>query len=60
MTLTVFFQDEAPRIGCGWRKIEVVQKGYKWVRVSYQGGQCVRLKRRVWDDIERSARETSH
>ena len=28
----IFFEDEAPRIGCGWRWVTVIV-GHKWVRV---------------------------
>jgi hypothetical protein len=31
----VYLQDEAPRIGCGWRNIEIVSRGSKWVKVRY-------------------------
>ena len=55
MTVRVYFYDEAPRIGCGWRTVEIICKGHKWVRIRYQDQQCVKLKRAVWNDIERSA-----
>ena len=28
-----YFQDEAPRIGCGWRRCNVVI-GRKWIRIT--------------------------
>lgn len=56
-TLTIYLQDEAPRIGCGWRTVELVSKGYKWVKIRARGGQCVKLRRSVWDAIERSKRD---
>lgn len=28
----VYFQDEAPRIGCGWRRCDVIV-GRKWIRI---------------------------
>lgn len=34
-TITAYFETEAPRFGCGWRKVEVVKKGHKWVRLKY-------------------------
>jgi hypothetical protein len=30
--MRLYFEDEAPRIGCGWRTVEVTI-GYKWVKV---------------------------
>lgn len=29
----VYFQDEAPRIGCGWRRCNVMI-GRKWIRIT--------------------------
>jgi|RhiMethySRZTD1v2_1073278.scaffolds.fasta_scaffold13987_7 hypothetical protein len=38
----IFFHDEAPRIGCGWRLV-TVKIGRKWVWVrDAQGGRAVR------------------
>lgn len=33
--MRVYFKDEAPRIGSGWRRVEVVREGSKWVTVRY-------------------------
>jgi hypothetical protein len=37
--MKIYFEDEAPRIGCGWRIVSV-QIGRKWVRVRTQYGSA--------------------
>jgi hypothetical protein len=49
----VYFYDEAPRIGSGWRTV-FVKEGRKWAHIYYppiHGG--VRLKASLWDKIKR-------
>jgi len=48
--LCVYFKREAPRIGCGWRMVEVISRGPKWVRVRYaplaiRGPGCRRVSK---------------
>jgi hypothetical protein len=51
--LRVYFGDEVPRIGCGWRGIDIVTLGRKWVRIKELGsGRAARLKRPVWDQLK--------
>ena len=50
MIIRIFLQDEVPAIGSGWRNIEVVRLGYKWVLIKHQG-KGKRIKRKVWDKI---------
>ncbi len=55
----VFLYDEIPRFGCGWRIVEILSKGPKWVRLRYAPmlipgvttpiTATGRLKRAVWD-----------
>ena len=55
--LTVCLMGEAPRIGSGWRTIEVLTRGRKYVTVRY-APRKVRHKftKSVWASIESSAR----
>lgn len=49
----VYFEDEAPSIGSGWRLIEA-QIGYKWVYVKeLNAKRRSKLKRKTWDQIAR-------
>ena len=38
----IFFEDEAPRLGCGWRWV-YVKVGRKWVRVRDGMGRTARF-----------------
>jgi hypothetical protein len=38
----IFFEDEAPRLGCGWRWVSV-QIGRKWVRLQDDMGRTARF-----------------
>lgn len=50
--MAVYFQDQAPRIGSGWRGINVVTLGRKWVRIeSHASGKTARLSLRVWNAL---------
>ena len=50
-TMRVYFEDEAPRIGAGWRTVHVVL-GYKWARLRCAAsGRGTRLRREVFDKI---------
>lgn len=53
--MRVHLMDEAPRIGNGWRIVEV-QVGHKWARLKTSAGRA-KLTRRVWDEIARWAIE---
>lgn len=46
----IFLHDEAPRIGAGWRIVQI-KEGPKWVRLKcVASGRTARLRRRVWDE----------
>ncbi len=48
----VFFHDEAPKIGSGWRRVLVISVGPKWAKIKgYYSPRATRLKRSVWDQI---------
>ena len=50
-TMRVYFEDEAPRIGAGWRTVHVVL-GYKWARIKCAAsGRGCRLPRSLFDKI---------
>lgn len=44
-TIRVYFEDECPRIGCGWRTVNV-RSGRKWIYFvdPYNGNKCRVLK----------------
>jgi hypothetical protein len=51
LKMRVYFEDEAPRIGSGWRTIYVTV-GYKWARIRCAAsGRGTRLPRGVFDKI---------
>lgn len=52
----VLLHDEAPRIGSGWRIVEV-EVGRKWVRLKVPGGARTRLRRSIWEPIGAGAVE---
>lgn len=55
----IFFQDEAPRIGCGLRKVRV-REGEKYAYLTdVASGRTQRLPIGLFDQIEES-QETSH
>jgi hypothetical protein len=35
MKIRTYFSTQAPRIGCGWRTVEVISEGPKWVKIQY-------------------------
>lgn len=46
----VYFQDEAPKIGCGWRFINILSIGSKWVRFEeHATGRRARMSRKAWE-----------
>lgn len=48
----VHFHDEAPRIGCGIRGIELIRLGWKWALIRERStGIAMRLARKVWETI---------
>lgn len=49
-TFYVYLEDEAPRLGAGWRLV-VAKIGWKWVRLYDRMGRTQRIKRGVWDNI---------
>lgn len=53
--LYVYFQDECPRLGAGWRMV-LVKVGYKWVRLTDALGRRTKIKRGVWEHIVTSKR----
>ncbi len=54
MRLRVCFNDDAPRIGSGWR-IVIAVIGRKIVHVSDQHGHRAKFTKDVWKAIEQSA-----
>lgn len=53
--MRVYLQDEAPRIGCGWRIVQAMT-GRKWVRIASVDGRG-KLTKAVWASIARHGRE---
>lgn len=49
--MRVYFHDEAPRIGCGWRLVSV-KVGREWVRLASRGGRA-KLTKSAWAAIAR-------
>ena len=53
----VHFDDEAPRIGSGWRVVYLEHDGRKWVRLRCPfSGVSVSLSRTVWLKVAATAR----
>lgn len=51
--LMVQFEDEAPRIGSGWRLL-TVEIGWKWVRlINKSANKRARIKREVFDRLNK-------
>lgn len=56
--LRVYFGDEVPRIGCGWRGIDIVTLGHKWVRIRETStGTPAKISRRTWDQLKRLVKD---
>jgi len=52
----VHFNDEAPRIGSGVRRVVVESIGPKWVKLRAPStGTSQRIKRAVWNDVARAS-----
>jgi len=52
----IYFEDECPRIGCGWRRV-FVKVGRKWVRIEEQAtGRRARFKMKAWAPLGARAR----
>jgi len=50
--MRVYFQDEVPAIGCGWRFIDIVQRGRKWIRIKeHATGRTARLAVAAFDRL---------
>ena len=49
----LYLKDEAPRIGSGWRVVNLVRLGPKWATVKSAYGPRVtkKFRRSVWDKI---------
>ncbi len=47
----VYFEDQAPRIGSGWRVVDVVE-GDVWARLSTETGRKAKIRIEVFDQIE--------
>lgn len=49
----VYFEDEAPRIGAGWRIVQA-SIGYKWVKLKAPtADRGTKIKRSVWDTLRK-------
>lgn len=56
--LRVFLQDEAPRVGCGWRGVKIRKVGPKWAHlVETATGTGFKVPRRVWDSMQKCGRK---
>lgn len=53
----VQFDNEAPRIGSGFRGVTILKIGRKWVRIKETATDRVaRLPRRTWEDLTKDKR----
>jgi len=51
ITMRVYFEDEAPRIGAGWRTVHATL-GPKWARLRCAAsGRGVKIRRAVFDRV---------
>jgi hypothetical protein len=51
MTGRIYFEDECPRIGCGWRTVHI-RKGRKWGYITdVASGRRQRVKLRVLEQL---------
>ena len=49
----IYLHDEAPRIGCGWRRINILSAGHKWVRIKEVAtDRAARLPVKAWLAID--------
>jgi hypothetical protein len=53
--MTVYFEDEAPRLGAGLRIVRA-RVGWKWAHVTDAFGRKARIRRAVWDRITNAKR----
>lgn len=54
----VYFMDECPVIGCGWRGILLRKLGWKWAYITeVSTGQRARLKVPVWNSLPKKEME---
>jgi hypothetical protein len=50
--LHIYFKDEVPRIGSGWRYIVVDKLGWKWVTIrDPHSHRKARIRRSLWDRL---------
>lgn len=49
----VYLHDEAPRLGCGWRFVQVITTGHKWARLRVPSIEhsTVRIPIKTWEAI---------
>lgn len=48
----VFFHDEVPQIGSGWRGVTIKQVGYKWAHLTETGTETnFRLPISKWNEM---------
>lgn len=56
--LRVYLQDEAPRVGTGWRGVKVKTIGRKWAHlVETSSDTGFKVPVRVWESMKRCGRE---
>lgn len=49
----LYLEDQAPRIGAGWRTVDVISIGPKWVRIKERAtGRGCRVARPVFDQLK--------
>jgi hypothetical protein len=52
----ICLDSEAPRIGSGWRQVQLLSSGRKWARIrELATDRTVRLPARTWAAIQRTA-----
>jgi hypothetical protein len=59
-TFRVYFQDEAPRLGAGWRLVELLTIGRKWATFrEVATGTRARLRKAEWLTVTKHASKIS-
>jgi len=56
----VYFQDEAPKVGAGWRVV-IAKVGYKHVHLREpHAAQGTRISRKTWDTLRKDEEYEAH
>jgi hypothetical protein len=51
LTVRIYFEDESPRLGCGWRWV-TAQIGRKWVRLQDPQGRRAKFTREQYEKLK--------